>query len=274
MQNFFGSPEKIKSRACGVMALQFNVHYRSICGYGGIGRRAGLRIPSARVQVQLLLSAPFRAGIHRAREKFMLTPEGTIKSQTPMDVRMQKEMSRSADMMALAMIIVGAIGISVFIELEVLSAVFEKFDYEVMFFILLFAVLLGLGIGVKVLIRKAIKNVTALPKINEYEFFADSFTIDQTVNGENVAHVKIFNSQVIKSKESKDYIALFVGGAVYPVLKDGLSEGELNILRSNFKLPIKGAATVVCPPAGTEEKITTADKSVEEPEEPFGEFKE
>ena len=87
-----------------------------------------------------------------------------------MDVRMQKEMSRSADMMALAMIIVGAIGISVFIALEVLSAVFEKFDYEVMFFILLFAVLLGLGIGVKVLIRKAIKNVTALPKINEYEF--------------------------------------------------------------------------------------------------------
>ena len=55
-----------------------------------------------------------------------------------MDVRMQKEMSRSADMMALAMIIVGAIGISVFIALEVLSAVFEKFDYEVMFFILLF----------------------------------------------------------------------------------------------------------------------------------------
>ncbi len=29
-----------------------------LCGYGGIGRRAGFRFQSERVQVQLLLSAP------------------------------------------------------------------------------------------------------------------------------------------------------------------------------------------------------------------------
>lgn len=170
----------------------------------------------------------------------MVTENGTIKLSTAMTAAMQKELTKPALISSLVAIILGAAGVAVFLVLEIVS-IFTETEEGYFFMLIATAAVLGLGIALRALLLIAIKNIAALPRINEYEFFSGYFTIDQTVNGENVLHNKILNNQITKSKETKNYLFFYIGNVVYPVLKEGADEGELNTLRSVFRLPVKGA---------------------------------
>ena len=59
-KSFAGAPclSILSPALAGYLLVIFSNLILSICGYGGIGRRAGLRILWVTVQVRLLLSAP------------------------------------------------------------------------------------------------------------------------------------------------------------------------------------------------------------------------
>ena len=170
----------------------------------------------------------------------MITENGTIKVNTTMDGKMQKELNGKAEKLALILLIIGAIGVGIFLVLFVISEFINFDESTATTFLICFAVFLGLGIGLKAVLKNSLKNIDALPKINEYEFFKDYFIIDQTLNGENVAHVKVYVNQITKSREGKNYLFFYIGTAAYPVAKGELTEAELNTLRLIFKLPAKG----------------------------------
>lgn len=170
----------------------------------------------------------------------MITENGTIKLSTAMTADMQKELTKTGLIASLIVIIVGAVSLAVFFVLEIV-AIFAETDDDYIVVLVVNAAVFGLGIALRALFLGAIKNTAALPRINEYEFFSGYFTIDQTVNGENVLHNKILNNQITKAKETKNYLFFYIGNVVYPVLKEGADEGELNTLRSVFRLPVKGA---------------------------------
>ena len=171
----------------------------------------------------------------------MITEHGSIKVQSAMDADMQKEFFKQPMRLALAFLIVGAIGFCAFLALEVVSIIMETGDEEVTAFLILFGVFMALGIALRIIFNTAIKNAAALPKINVYEFYSGYFTVDQTLNGESVLHNKILNIQITKSKETKKYLFFYVGTSAFPVLKSELTEAELNTIRGAFGLPVSGA---------------------------------
>lgn len=204
----------------------------------------------------------------------MITEQGTIKVKTAIDANMQKELNSKPSAYALALIIVGSIGVGIFLILYVLAEFFNSDEGTSLIFLLLFAVFLGAGIGLKVVINKTLKTVTALPKINEYEFFKDYFIIDQTMNGENIAHVKVYVNQITRSRESNSYLFFYIGAAAYPVLKSELTEAELNTLRRIFRISVSGGTvTLAAAPAEAQCFEPVQPVQPERPaEDPFDEF--
>lgn len=170
----------------------------------------------------------------------MVTENGTLKVKTALDAKMQKELMKPVFIFGLIVLLIGAIGVGVTLVLEIVAIFAETDGYFA--YLIACAVFLGLGIALLIIYHSAVKSIAAFSTVNEYEFFGDHFTIDQTVNGENVLHNKIYNSQVTKVKETKSYLVFYIGALAYPVEKAGLGENELDTLRALFKLPVKGEA--------------------------------
>lgn len=173
----------------------------------------------------------------------MITENGTVKVNTVIDEKMQKEYLAKSNKLTLAMIIVGAVATLVFLILYCISDSYPVFeDGFTLPFLILFACLLGAAIGLKILFNKAVKQVKGCGKINEYEFFSDYFMLTQMTNGEAVATAKFYNSQITKVKDSKNYFFVYITAAqIFPVSKEGLTESELNILKTIFRLPVTAA---------------------------------
>lgn len=135
--------------------------------------------------------------------------------------------------------IVGGIGTVAFLVLYIIAEyVFPKVDDLIfMLFLIVFASLLGGGIGLKILLAKNLKTVRGLNKEVDYEFFKTYFTIIEKLNGETIASAKIYNAQILKRKETQNYLFLYINAsAVYPVDKTQLNAAELNTLKANFSI--------------------------------------
>lgn len=179
----------------------------------------------------------------------MITERGTLKMSCSLDANMQKELNSGANKLAIVMLIVGSIGVAVFLVLDIVSIFLETETDMYYVFIVVFAAFLGLGIGLKLIINKNMKTVMVV-RFNEYEFFSDHFTINEFMNNELVATGKIYNTQITKARESKNYFFFFINTAVaYPVDKSLLGEAEANTLRGIFRLPLKGGVQPVVLPA-------------------------
>lgn len=167
----------------------------------------------------------------------MITSEGTIKVSTLLDVNMQKELNKKPFILSLASTILGGVGVAVCFVLYIIAEYIGLNENTFLFVMIIFAAILGLGIGLLILVNKSLKQVSLNVKENTYEFFGDYFTITETLNGEVVGNAKIYNSQILKSRESANYLFFFISaGAAYPVLKKDLSEKEIDELRKIFRL--------------------------------------
>ncbi len=202
----------------------------------------------------------------------MLTENGTIKAKTVLDASALKELTRKPSVFALALMIIGGIGAGVFLVLDIIAEYIGLNENLMFVFLLIFAVFFGLGIGLKIILGKTSKTLSVSTKINEYEFFSDYFTVEQYVNGEQLARVKVYNGQVTKAKESKNYLFLYVDAAAYPVAVSELTQEELNVLRQMFKLPVKGGAAVLA--AEKTETTQMQEKSESHSADPFGDFRD
>ncbi len=203
----------------------------------------------------------------------MITSNGTIKVSTKMDDKMQKELGYKSFIFALVFTILGGVGVAAYIILEVVS-IFLEWEKDFFAILLVFAVLLGCGIALLILLKKSASVARASGKVNTCEFFSGYFIISEAFNGENTATVKVYNNQIIKAKETKNYFFFYINSAAaYPVAKEQLSPAELNTLRGISRLPASGetvnlSATAPVQESGKEEKA----ESFLPPEDPFDEF--
>ncbi|MDE5721634.1 MAG: YcxB family protein [Clostridia bacterium] len=161
---------------------------------------------------------------------------------TEMNSQMQKELNAKQFILSLILIITGGAGVLVALILDVIATIQDKPDTEIFIVLIIFAVILGCGIGLLIIIRKTNKTVAAQAKVYAYEFFPAYFTITENCNGEEVAHAKIYNNQITKRRESKNYLFLYSSYvAAYPIDKRNLAKEELSELRNIFNIPQKAA---------------------------------
>jgi hypothetical protein len=108
-------------------------------------------------------------------------------------------------------------------------------------FLMLFAVILGCGVGLLLLVKKQLASFKGKDYENKYEFYKNYFIVNQYSKGERVAVVKNYISQIVKAKETDKYLFFYIStAAAYPVAKSDLTDGELNALRKMFSLPTTG----------------------------------
>lgn len=195
----------------------------------------------------------------------MVTENGSVKASARLDAAMQRELSAGTNRLAVTMITVGAVGVALFITMYVISGfVFrDADDFYFLFMSVAFAVLLGGGIGLKMLIKKNLRAALSAERVNEYEFFRDYFILTEYLNGEKVGAAKVFNRSVIRVRESKNYLFMYItASAVYPVCKADLEEGEVSTIKGLLMQSSSAPYGAPVPPAPEAE-----------PQDPFGEFK-
>ncbi|MDE6868817.1 MAG: hypothetical protein K2J83_06740 [Clostridia bacterium] len=169
----------------------------------------------------------------------MITENGTVKVRTATDEQMQKELSGNLKTYSLIMLIIGPIGFCAFLTLYLVSVFIPIIDdFTAVMFLILFGIDTCLGIVLKVQFNRALQIVRTSPKVFEYEFFADYFTLNEISNGETVTTAKFYNSQITRVKNGKNYYFLYISQMqVFPVGKAELTENELQVLKSVFRLP-------------------------------------
>ena len=124
-------------------------------------------------------------------------------------------------------IIVGLIGLIAYI---IISTFKEMFILEVLLWI--FAVLFGVGLVLLLTINKAIKKADETKIICECEFDEEFMIVDAIKNNEQISSSKVYYKDIIKIKETTNYIFLYPNRQMaYPIKKDTISSSELSILK-------------------------------------------
>ena len=199
----------------------------------------------------------------------MITENGTIKVETRLDENVQKEFMAKTFIVSLVCLILGSVGIVAYLTWDILS---EFIAIKAPSFVLLvvFACAFAFGLVFVISRNKVVKKARTENKKEVYEFFNNYVVANDYLNGEQVATVKIYYNQIIKRKETKNYIFFFVQAtAACPVSKAGLTEGELNAIRALLGTGTnRGAAMQL--PNGSDGKEVKEDKT----SEPFEELKQ
>lgn len=179
----------------------------------------------------------------------MVTEKGSIKAGVVLNSDVQKELLRKNFVSGLIMLILGCIGIAVYLTLSILS-VFHIMEEPNIIILICVAAVFACGLMLVIITRKAAKNSNGMTSV-EYEFFTDCITATDYVNGEKTASVKIYYNQIIKRKETATYLFFYINGNVaLAVDKRDLTEGEINAVRMKIGLPVKSVQIVKIEAAG------------------------
>lgn len=218
----------------------------------------------------------------------MVTENGTIKAVTPMDEKMQKSISHKTYIIMFVCLIIGCVGLAVYLALATVWAFLDLKESDLFDILLIIsAVLFAVGLIFVITIKKLIAKARESLKINTYEFYSDHVIITENSNGEQTATVKLYYNQITKGKENKLYLMFFINSVgAFPVLKENLSEGELNTLRKILKIRLKSGAVAVPVEQLPSAEDIAADRNAEQNEntdsvteeetadkDPFSEFK-
>ena len=145
--------------------------------------------------------------------------------------KVQIELSKQPKINSIIAIIVGAIGLLLYI---VLSAFFESMLLN---FMLLFAIPFSVGLTCLITINKTIEKFKNVDVLNKYVFESDFVTITSFKNNEQVGMSKVYYSQILKIKQTETFIFIYPSKtSAYPVVKQALSETELATLKNLLKI--------------------------------------
>lgn len=192
----------------------------------------------------------------------MITENGTIKVETRLDENAQKEFMRTLFIVSLICLVIGSIGIVGYIVWNVTSAILETYEPDIVILIAV-AVFFAFGLIFVLTYNKVVKKARTEDKKEEYEFFSNYLIANDYLNGEQVATVKIYYKNIIKRRETKNYLFFFVQtNAACALSKAALTKEELNTVRSLLGFSARGTEMQL--PDGEQEKAP----------EPFEDMKE
>lgn len=154
-------------------------------------------------------------------------------AKTDINKEIQKELSRPLYIMSIVTLVIGIVGMVAYV---VLGTIFDNPEIEYM---LAFSFPFAFGFVLLITINKLCKNADKIPQYNQYTFEEEYFMVTTYRRGENVGTVKLYYKDLAKSRESKNYIFMYLNKySAVAVAKDQLSCDELILLRSFLGLKL------------------------------------
>ena len=142
--------------------------------------------------------------------------------------QLQAELNATVKRGFLISLIVGCVGLASYIAL---SMFFE--GYLVNLLLWVSALLFGFGLVFLITVNKSNKNASTLKLSGEYELEPEYMMITSFKNGENIGNMKVYYKDIVKTKETENYIFLYPNPHMaYPVPKNKLSAEERLLLRA------------------------------------------
>lgn len=150
-----------------------------------------------------------------------------IKFSLEINQEVQTELNKSLKRNCIIALVIGIIGFVAYISI---SMFFEHFILEVLLWVFAFA--FGFGLVFLITINKTNKKVVASKMVGEYELFEEFMTIDSIKDGEKISSAKVYYKDIIKIKETENYIFLYPNKQIaYPIPKNKLSAEELSTVK-------------------------------------------
>jgi len=150
-----------------------------------------------------------------------------MKYSVKVDRELQEEVNKTLKRNCLIMVIIGAIGLVAYIAI---SMFIEHFLLEI--FLWIFAGLLGVGVCLLIVINKTNKKAADNNFIGEYELFEEYLIVNTFKNDEQISTIKLYYKDVIKIKETENYIFLYPNKQIaYPIAKKKLLPEELSMVK-------------------------------------------
>lgn len=121
-----------------------------------------------------------------------------IKCSVKIDEEVQKAISRKTYFFGILCLTIGLLGILGYLFTSFLEE--EKSIYEIM---LIFALPLGIGICLLLIVKKLVKEAKNQEVVNIYEFDYGFVNINSIKNGENIGALKIYYNEFTKLRDTK-----------------------------------------------------------------------
>lgn len=159
-----------------------------------------------------------------------------IETNVKLDLNMQKALNRKRFITYVVMLVVGSVGLFAYLAISVALESGPKWlDY----ILWTSAVFFGFGLVFLLVLNKTNKKVEESQRVNNYVFFKDFMLITTYCKGEAISSLKQYYHEIVKVKETKDYIFLYLSSNLaYPLLKKDLKEEDKNTILSYIKSAI------------------------------------
>ena len=154
-------------------------------------------------------------------------------AKTGINKEIPKELSRPVYIVSIVALVIGIVGMVAYV---VLGTIFDNPEIEYM---LAFSFPFAFGLVLLITINKLCNNADKIPQYNQYTFEEEYFMATTYRCGENVGTVKLYYKDLAKSRESKNYIFMYLNKySAVAVAKDQLNSDELILLRSFLGLKL------------------------------------
>lgn len=151
--------------------------------------------------------------------------------KTELDKEAQKALTRTFFILSLISLIVGAVGLVLYIVLNI----FLTSSY--LDVLLVCSLPFGFGLVYIIMINNIIERTSASKIVNEYTFENDYFMVSSIKNGEVVSTNKIYYKEIYKIKEKDGYLLLYINLSNAYIIKEGnLSSENLTLLKAILKI--------------------------------------
>ena len=158
-----------------------------------------------------------------------------MKYKCEINEELQKEANKNSKRNAIIMLIIGAVGLVAYV---IVSTFIEHYLLEILSWVSAF--LLVFGIFLLVLIKNTNKKMVEKKMVDEYELFEEYLTVDSYQNGEKIVSLKAYYKDLIKIRETENYIFLYPNKqSAYPVPKKQLTDEELVTVRNWVQTAMK-----------------------------------
>ena len=156
-----------------------------------------------------------------------------MKNNTKFSFALQKELNKNLEIGSKISLIIGSIGLFVYIVLGVVN---ETEPVWLNYILYPSAILFAFGLIFLISVNKTNKSANVIDTGNEYEFTEEYFTVDSIRNGEKIASVKVYYTEILKFKITTNYLFIYHNQLnAYPVAKENMLREDLDLILSYLK---------------------------------------
>lgn len=176
----------------------------------------------------------------------MITEYGSVLTEKATVGEARKARTKNLMWLWITLLVIGAIGVVLYIVGTVLDEVYEGgAEWSDAFIFAVVPFTLGLIFVLAIRMQKKSDLMTDDIQTGS-EFFSDCIIIRSFKNDEQISVIRLNYSQILLVKRRASFLYLMIAqGISYPVYIGGLSETELNTVNKQLKLPVSESAEII-----------------------------